>query len=51
MHNESDGVPNSSRVDSGIMDPGLKQDIKDLENKLENVRMSDVDDRSEFGFS
>ena len=33
------------------MDSGLKQEIRDLEHKLENARMSDVDDRSDFGFS
>ena len=51
----SKGLPPSAQNDSegetARMDSGLKQEIKDLEHRLENARMSDVDDRSDFGFS
>lgn len=48
-------LPPSAKTESegetARMDSGLKQEIRDLEHKLENARMSDVDDRSDFGFS
>ena len=34
-----------------MTDPALKEEIKDIEQKLDNVRLSEVDDRSDAGFS
>jgi hypothetical protein len=37
--------------DTQLTDAGLKQEIQDIEQKLENVKLSEVDDRSDFAFS
>ena len=50
--NRSDSI-NDRALDgeSQQTDPALKQEIKDIEQKLENVKLSEVDDRSDFAFS
>ena len=50
--NASDSI-NDRAVDGDtqLTDAGLKQEIKDIEHKLENVKLSEVDDRSDFAFS
>ena len=37
--------------DTQLTDPALRQEINDIENKLNNVHLSDVDERSDFHFS
>ena len=37
--------------DTPRTDPALRQEINDIENKLNNVHLSDVDERSDFHFS
>lgn len=50
--NRSDSInERADEGDSQMTDAGLKQEIKDIEHKLENVKLSEVDDRSDFAFS